>query len=249
MSSSELRAKARDSLTGNYWVAVLTAFVAAIFGSLLANSNVDINIDLSAFEGMGLADQLNTIWDGGMVLLALYGVITGVVTSGLSIAQLVLGGVVQLGYTKYLLKQHDRQECGVKDLFSQFDHFAQGFLQFLLRHLFIFLWSLLFVIPGIVKSFSYAMTPFIMAENPGMKARDAITASKELMDGHKADLFWLELTFIGWDLLNLLTLGIGSIFLNPYKNAAIAAFYRDITPKKEEPVNLPEPEVTETTYL
>ena len=73
------------------------------------------------------------------------------------------------------------------------------------------------------------MTPFIMAENPDMTASEAIAASVELMKGHKLDLFFLELTFIGWSLLNILTLGIGSLFLNPYMNAAQAAFYKDIT--------------------
>ena len=85
------------------------------------------------------------------------------------------------------------------------------------------------MIPGIVKQFSYAMTPFIMAENPDMTANEAITASRELMDGHKGELFILDLTFIGWDLLALLTLNFGHIFLNPYRNAAHAAFYKDLT--------------------
>ena len=76
------------------------------------------------------------------------------------------------------------------------------------------------------------MTPFIMAENPGMTAKDAITASKEAMKGHKWELFCLDFSFIGWLLLVLLTAGIGSLFLTPYIEAAYAAFYRDkIAPK------------------
>ena len=73
------------------------------------------------------------------------------------------------------------------------------------------------------------MTPFIMAENPEMTASEAITASKEMMDGHKGELFTLDLTFIGWDLLCLFTLNIGHLWLNPYKNAAYAVFYKDLT--------------------
>jgi len=130
------------------------------------------------------------------------------------------------------LKQQDREITSVKELFSRFDHFAQGFLQLFLRNLFTALWTLLFVIPGIVKSFSYAMTPFIMAENPNLTAKEAIKISMERMDGHKGELFCLSLSFFGWSLLATLTAGIGYFFLNPYINAAYAAFYRDkISPK------------------
>ncbi len=88
------------------------------------------------------------------------------------------------------------------------------------------------MIPGIIKGYAYAMTPFIMAENPQMTAREAIKRSQELMDGHKWELFCLGFSFIGWNLLTVLTLGIGTFFLNPYMNAAYAAFYREkISPK------------------
>ena len=117
-------------------------------------------------------------------------------------------------------------------LFSQFDRFGQGFLQAFLRGLYTFLWTLLFLIPGIVKSYAYAMTPFLMAEDPNLSAKEAIKLSQEKMRGHKGELFWLGLTFFGWSILAALTGGIGYIFLNPYMNAAYAAFYRDqISPK------------------
>ena len=76
------------------------------------------------------------------------------------------------------------------------------------------------------------MTPFIMAENPDMSANDAIAASVQLMDGHKSELFTLDLTFLGWNILALLTCNIGNLALNPYKNAARAAFYKDLTAGK-----------------
>jgi uncharacterized membrane protein len=76
------------------------------------------------------------------------------------------------------------------------------------------------------------MTPFIMAEHPEMTAKEAITASKHAMDGHKFELFCLGFSFIGWGILAILTLGIGFIFLSPYIEASWAAFYRDkISPK------------------
>ena len=120
------------------------------------------------------------------------------------------------------------KEAEVSDLFSQFDRFGDGFCLSLLRSIFIFLWSLLLVIPGIIASLSYSMAHFIMVENPNMTAREALRASKELMDGYKWDLFCLNLSFIGWILLCILTLGIGYLWLDPYMNAAHAAFYRSI---------------------
>lgn len=223
MDASQIRLKARESLKGNYWPAVGVAFVAAIFGALMLNGgSFSLNIEKRATELFG---DLPTI-------IKTYLLIAAGGAGAISLVNFILGGVVQIGYAQYLLKQQDREINSVKDLFSQFDRFGQGFLQLFLRNLYTFLWSLLFIIPGIIKSLAYAMTPFIMAENPDLTAKEAITLSKERMDGHKGELFWLGLTFFGWSLLATLTAGIGYIFLNPYMNAAYAAFYRDkISPK------------------
>lgn len=164
----------------------------------------------------------------------------------LSIAQLILGGVIRQGYAVSLLKQHDGEETDIQDLFSQFHRFGDGFCLGLLEFVFVFLWMLLFIIPGIVAAYRYAMAPFLMAENEDMTASEAINASKELMYGHKAELFFLDLSFIGWSLLNVLTMGIGSIALNPYINAAHTAFYRSLMAKApSQPAIQYIPEVTE----
>ena len=97
-----------------------------------------------------------------------------------------------------------------------------------LMSLFIFLWSLLLVIPGIVKAFSYAMTPFILEENPELGANEAIDRSRAMMKGHKFDLFWLLLSFIGWYLLCLITFGLALLWVTPYVETAIASFYEDV---------------------
>ena len=223
MDAPQIRLKARESLKGEYWYAVLTAFVASIFGALLINGgSFSVNVEERFSE---LVTNLPSI-------IKWYLMIVGSAAGVLSLVNLILGGVIQVGYADYLLKQHDREIHSTKDIFSKFDNFAQGFLQLLLRNIFTALWTLLFIIPGIVKSFAYAMTPFIMAENPDMSAKEAIKLSQEKMMGHKGELFWLGLTFFGWSLLATLTGGIGYIFLNPYMNAAYAAFYRDkIAPK------------------
>lgn len=97
-----------------------------------------------------------------------------------------------------------------------------------LSTIYIFLWTLLLIIPGIIKSYSYALTPYILVEHPEMSANEAIEESMRLMDGHKFDLFYLQLSFIGWAILSILSLGLGFFWLIPYQMAAQAAFYRDI---------------------
>ena len=97
-----------------------------------------------------------------------------------------------------------------------------------LMTLFTFLWSLLLVIPGIVKMFSYSMTPYILEEHPELSANEAIDRSRAMMKGHKFDLFWLILSFIGWMILCLVTFGIGYLWLVPYMETSIGAFYEDV---------------------
>lgn len=97
-----------------------------------------------------------------------------------------------------------------------------------LSTIYVFLWTLLLIIPGIIKSYSYALTPYILVEHPEMSANEAIKESMRLMDGHKFDLFYLQLSFIGWAILSILSLGLGFFWLIPYQMTAQAAFYRDI---------------------
>ena len=98
----------------------------------------------------------------------------------------------------------------------------------LLMYILIVLWTLLFIIPGIIKTYSYAMTPYILHENPELSASEAIHRSRMMMKGHKFDLFWLQLSFIGWFFLCLLTTGIGFLWLQPYYYTAQAAFYEEV---------------------
>ncbi len=135
-----------------------------------------------------------------------------------------------LGYCTYLLNLHDCKTAELKDLFSRLEHFLNGFLLHLLTTIYVFLWSLLFVIPGIVAAYSYAMTPYILAENPEMSATDALRTSKQIMLGHKWHLFCLDLSFIGWHLLAVFTLGISELFVASYQNQSRASFYRNLVP-------------------
>ena len=116
----------------------------------------------------------------------------------------------------------------VKDLFGEFNNFWSAFKVTFLVGLFTWLWSLLFVIPGIIKGIAYSQAMYILAENPEIGAREAINRSKAMMDGHKMEYFVLMLSFIGWYLLSAITFGIASIWAIPYICAAQANFYNSI---------------------
>lgn len=117
-----------------------------------------------------------------------------------------------------------------KDSFCGFDDFWSAFKVNFLVGLFTFLWSLLFVIPGIVKSFSYSMSMYILAENKGKGALECINESKAMTNGHKGELFVLALSFIGWMLLGSITFGIAYIWIMPYMSATFANAYQSLKP-------------------
>lgn len=226
MDTKSLRARALSNVRVNWGLSI----GAAIMAWMLAAMGTSFIPDLD-FTWTSSAGQTVSSWTDSLQ----YTISTSpnsTITIGpelpLNLAQLIIGGVIQMGYCVFLLKQHDGRDPEFRDLFSQFDYFGTGFAQKFLRDLYTFLWGLLLIIPGIVASYSYAMTPYILAENPTLSANEAISRSKEMMDGHKSELFMLHLTFIGWDILAALTLNIGHLWLNPYRNAADAAFYREL---------------------
>jgi uncharacterized membrane protein len=128
----------------------------------------------------------------------------------------------------------ERSTIYYSNLFSQFSRISAGFCMQFLRWLFAFLWTLLLVIPGIIASYSYSMTAYIMVDHPEYGAYEAIMKSKEIMRGHKWRLFCLHMSFIGWYFLSVLTWGIGLLWLNPYVEAANAAFYKELSQSHSE---------------
>lgn len=186
------------------------------------NLSLEIAGQTISLTGDGISAGLGAILAAGAMYL---------VTAGLVIAaiHLFLGSVVGVGYSRFNLQLVDRNDAGFAHLFQYFPNWKNAVCARLLRAVYVFLWSLLLIIPGIIASFSYAMTEYILAEHPEMTAREALAASKEMMDGNKWRLFCLRFSFIGWAILCAFTLGIGNLWLNPYKNAAIAAFYREVS--------------------
>ncbi|PGT18436.1 DUF975 family protein [Bacillus cereus] len=112
--------------------------------------------------------------------------------------------------------------------FTKGKRFLKSLLVYVLVNLYLFLWTLLFIIPGIIKSFSYAMTYFIINDHPEYSLNQAITESRRMMKGHKMEYFLLCLSFIGWFILSCITLGIGFLWLIPYFYTTAAAFYEEI---------------------
>lgn len=256
--AADFRAEARDALRGRWPIAVLAGFVASLIGANIAtggggggNSNSDSDstrILIEEFTATEFWLQFRAVIIGLIVALVIWLIIT-----------IVIGGAGKLGYAIFNLKLVDNKEVEFKDLFSQFHRLGDGFCMNFLVGLYTVLWTLLFIIPGIIKGYSYAMTPYILAENPGMTATEAITESRRIMDGNKWRLFCLGFSFIGWALLcaapllialgilvgiavrtmSLVTLlwiiplsiplSVGSLFLTPYQEATYAAFYREVS--------------------
>lgn len=143
----------------------------------------------------------------------------------------VVGGPMLIGLSTFSLAFSRRQEASVSQLFVGFNDFGRAFVTYFLMVLYIFLWSLLLIVPGIIAALSYSQTFFILAEDKNIKAQDAIKKSKAMMMGNKKKLFYLCLRFFGWFLLSLLTLGIGFLWLMPYMQITMVKFYEDISGK------------------
>lgn len=109
-----------------------------------------------------------------------------------------------------------------------FSGYVRNAVSILLVYLYTLLWTLLFIVPGIIKGLAYSLTPFIVKDNPQLLPNEAINLSMKMMKGHKFDLFYLYLSFIGWILLAMLTLGIGLLWVIPYMQTSMAAFYLDV---------------------
>ena len=234
--AADFRRIAREALSGKWMIAVLVGLVAMLLGGASSGGpEVKLNIDASganaSFEfagqtifstGGGLDSEIGAFLVGSAIYITIAAIVMAVV-------YFVLGSIISVGYARFNLDLVDRGEPGFETLFGYFSYWKTTAIARLLQSVYILLWSLLFIIPGIIATYSYAMTEFILAENPDLTASEAIARSKEMMSGNRWRLFCLHFSFVGWDILSSLTLGIGNLWLRPYKQAANAAFYREIT--------------------
>lgn len=182
------------------------------------------NSELRAEARMALTDK----WVMAAVATLVMGAVSGA-ASYIPVAGTILVSLpVMYGYAIVMLNVFRGDEVNIGGLFDGFSDFGRIVGTKLLQAIYTFLWMLLLIIPGIVKSYSYAMTDYILKDYPELSNNAAIEKSMAMMDGRKMKLFLLDLSFIGWAILCLFTLGIGLFFLQPYVQAAHAAFYEDL---------------------
>lgn len=146
----------------------------------------------------------------------------------IALGTLLITGPMTLGLAYFSLSIARDQNAQLQQIFDGFNNFGTALGAYLLMFIFILLWMLLLIIPGIIAALSYAMTFYIIADDPNIGPLDAIDKSKQMMKGYKMKLFLMFLMFLGMALLCILTLGIGFLWFIPFANVTLAKFYMDI---------------------
>jgi len=232
-SRQEIKAIGKEQFKLNYWNCVLAALlVTAVLGVLSWMSN-----------GQEIARVVSTGQDAFRVVSGqqdtfymtnsqpVQTTVTVRANAG-GLLTLLLGGPITVGLNYFFVKnvQSQRDELSVTTPFTEaFKNYPRKLGGSLWMGLFVFLWGLLLIIPGLIKAISYAMTQFILADCPNVKATDALKLSMRMMKGHKWEFFVLGLSFLGWELLSALTLGIlGVFYAGPYMRSSFAQYYLEV---------------------
>ena len=216
---AELKMRGNMAFKKNYVSAVVVALLMGIFGTASGGSSarrVSENSDI--YSG--------NLFNAGMITGLLTGLATVVILIVL-VAKVFVGNLLKMGGYRFFILNQTAQP-GIGTLLDGFrsGHYVNIVLAMFLRDLFTALWSLLLVVPGIVKHYEYLMVPYIIAENPAMDYKEAFQISKQMMDGEKMEAFIMDLSFLGWYLLSAVTCGLLAIFyVNPYVQASFAEMY------------------------
>ena len=216
---AELKMRGNMAFKKNYVSAVVVALLMGIFGTVSGESSarrVSENSDI--YSG--------NLFNVGMITGLLAGIATVVILIVL-VAKVFVGNLLKMGGYRFFILNQTAQP-GIGTLLDGFrsGHYVNIVLTMFLRDLFTTLWSLLLVVPGIVKHYEYLMVPYIIAENPAMDYKEAFQISKQMMDGEKMEAFIMDLSFLGWYLLSAVTCGLLAIFyVNPYVQASFAEMY------------------------
>ena len=227
LNSKALRVKAWESLKGKYWMAFVVVLVLGLLSSI-GTSLINCAQDLVNVVNLVEPSEMDSTMKMGALVItgsALVFCIVGFLIS------LFVGNAATVGLCNYFIKNTDSKPS-FKDAFSGFKvKYGRNIGTLLLVGIKTVLWSILFIIPGIIKTYEYAIIPYILADDPEISSKDAFKKAKQMMKGNKWRLFKLEFSFIGWYILCFLTLGIGTFFLLPYLNAAAAEFYLELKNK------------------
>lgn len=222
LSSSTLKNRAKQSLSGNYWVAFAACLIISLIPSVIGGAGVGKSVS-------AIQPTVEQILSGNTDALLNIDLNFSSPMSFSSLAVFLLMAPLEIGLAKFFLDVADRRGGDLGTLFGEFRHYGNTLLLSVLTGLFTTLWSLLFIIPGIIAALGYAMAPYIIAEHPEIKASEAIKISKDMMRGNKGKLFLLDLSFIGWGILCVFTFGIGFLFLEPYMKATKAEFFNEVS--------------------
>lgn len=218
----ELKARGKAAFKRNYWKSVVAGVVVLVLTGASAGSGSRVS---------GGTEEINmAMSQSGLSAAALLGIILAAMGFGLLVSTAInifLRNPLQVGTDRFFLR-NTQEPANLKELLYAFQ--SGSFLKIVaakfLTNLFIFLWCLLLVIPGIIKSLEYLMVGYILADNPDIQPMDALRKSKQMMKGHKWNAFVLSLSFLGWEILSLLTLGLLDVFyVRPYIEATFAELY------------------------
>ena len=225
-SRKEIKSKAKEVFKAHYWPSVAAALILGLCtagGGAAGRSS-------SGTSGSGAGSAMQEIMSDPTAVKILIGIAMIIVTACVvaSLLNILIGNVIRVGGSQFHLACRTEENVPVGSLFNFFKGGVYGNVVkvMFLKGLFISLWGLLFVIPGIIKSLQYSQVEYILSEDPTISWAEARDRSKAMMAGNKMRLFWFELSFIGWGILAALTLGIAGVFwTNPYLHHAKAGFY------------------------
>ena len=177
-------------------------------------------------------DCLAGKWNIMALITLIVSALMGAISSTM-VGQFIVAGPLALGFASCSLLVARNQNVKIENMFDGFGNFLNSLILYIITSLLIFLWSLLFIIPGIIKAYAYSMSFYLLKDNPEMGANEARKRSEQMMYGHKWELFCLHLSFIGWLILCILTFGILSFWVAPYMKVSEALFYEKL---KTEPI-------------
>ncbi|MEE1087093.1 MAG: DUF975 family protein [Schaedlerella sp.] len=216
----ELKTRAREAFRRNYWSCVAVAFVIAIITAITSGSaGQNSQESLESIEGTGSIEEL-------AILLSVL-IITTITVVIAAIIKIVVGNALLVGGSRFfVVNQIEQARAGELGFGFKCGSFGNILVVMFLRDLFITLWALLLIVPGVIKHYEYLMVPYILAENPQMNRKEVFQISKQMMKGQKMNTFVLDMSFFGWKLLAALTCGIlGIFYVEPYYQATMAELY------------------------
>ena len=228
MSRKEIKAKGKLAFKANYWRCVVAAILLVLLiGGAAGSSARNTQDTMSEADAQSMIATLSPE-QVHILAAALVGTSAVLLVIGI-LLKIFVFNPLKVGCYRFFLKNIDDSSTGLGVIKEGFGGYGHSFATLFLTDLFMLLWSLLLLIPGIVAAYSYRLVPYIIKDDPELSAMETIKKSKELMRGHRWEAFVLDLSFIGWFLLGAVTLGLVNVFwTNPYSESTKAVFYQEL---------------------